>query len=254
MLVESPGHDLIGGGLQDECELASDATAILEALDHSGLEDTDILAWCDGGRLAIELARRRPRQIGALVLLSVSLRGTKALNPPATPYEANFSKVMSTIAERPALAPMFAKMLGEQILSTDWDGFADDVEGRVAALCRLPAQAHEPLIRVPLSTERFLLNHGKRIRSDAGFAVDDAIRALDLPLLMITGDRDHIANGAVARGALGKAARRGIHARITGAGHYSFDLQYAYFRLLLTEFLMNGKRPKAMARIEVEEM
>lgn len=254
MVVECAGHDLLGGGLLHACDLASDGAGIVAALDHAGIESADILAWCDGGRLAIDLARRQPERIGAMVLLSVSLRGTKAVDQPVTPYEANFSKVMATVSERPGLAPMFAKMLGEQILSTDWDGFGDDIEGRVAALCRLPATEQEPFIRVPLSRDLFLLNHGKRIQSDAAYAVDDAIRALDLPMLLITGDRDHVANTMVARAALGGAAGKGIHAQIRGAGHYSFDLQYSYFRLLLNAFLADRDRPFGTARVQVEDL
>lgn len=253
--VECRGQNIPAGGIRHESDLAGDAADIMSVLDHADAGPADVLAWCDGGRVAIELARSRPAAIRSLVFLSVSLRGTEALAQAATPHESNFEKVIAALAQRPALAPAFAKMLGQQLLGIDWEGFSDDPEGRADALLRLPAQAHEAFIRVPLSDDVFLLNHGKRARSDVSYPVDAAIRALgDRPVMMIAGDRDHIANNAVARAALAASVRNGVFAQIEGAGHYSFDLQYPYFRLALTEFLARGRPPPQTARLKVEAL
>ena len=145
-------------------------------------------------------------------------------------------------------------MLGEQLVSTDWSAFERDAAGRAAALLRLPAKRHENAVRVPMSRDVYLLNHGNRIRSDAAYPIDDAVRAISAPIMMIAGDWDHIANNAVARAALSAAPAGGIHARISGAGHYCFDLQYPYFKLLLNAFLKDNRRPVSTARLRVEDL
>jgi len=254
LIVERRGQDLLDGGIRQPCNLKSDAADILAALEHEGAGPADLLAWCDGGKLAIEVIRSSPGRFRKLILVSASLRGGRAQEEPRTAYESNFQKVIATLAQRPSLAPMFAKMLGEQLVSTDWDGLAEDAGARAAALLRLPAREHGGAVRVPMSRELFLLNHAKRIESDAAYPIDEGIAALDLPFLLVTGDYDHIANNTIACAALAQAPQRGTHAQISGAGHYCFDLQYPYFKLLARAFLIDGSRPPPTARLSVEEL
>jgi pimeloyl-ACP methyl ester carboxylesterase len=254
IVVESRAQNVIDGGILQSCDLASDADDILEALEQEGATGMDLLAWCDGGKLAIELVRRSAGRFRKLVLLSASLRGTAKLSLPPTAYESNFEKVILTIAERPALAPMFAKVLGEQIVPTDWDGLVGNAPARAEALLRLPAQEHQAAVRVTVSRDLFLINHAKRIRSDAAYPVDDGIAALMLPVMLITGDYDHIANNTIACAALSGSVSGGIHAQISGAGHYCFDLQYPYFKLLMNAFLIDEVLPPSTARLRIETL
>ncbi|HLG88036.1 MAG TPA: alpha/beta hydrolase [Alphaproteobacteria bacterium] len=252
--VESRAQNALEGGILQPCDLASDADDILEALEQESATHIDLLAWCDGGKLAIELVRRSPDRFRKLTLVSASLRGTAKLALPPTAYESNFEKVILTIAERPALAPMFAKMLGEQIVPTDWEGLAGNARARADALLRLPAKEHQTAVRVTVSRDLFLINHAKRMRSDAAYPVDDGIAALALPLMLITGDYDHIANNTIACAALSGSGTGRIHAQISGAGHYCFDLQYPYFKLLMNAFLIDGVLPRSTARLRIEAL
>jgi 3-oxoadipate enol-lactonase len=53
----------------------SDAQDVLDLLDLLGVEDTALIAASGGGRVALEIAARRPRRVTALALLCTALAG-----------------------------------------------------------------------------------------------------------------------------------------------------------------------------------
>ena len=250
-VVETRGQTFSGGN-SEESDLLSDADKIVSVLDDLGAGPFDILAWCDGGRLAIEIAKRRRDRIRALALLSVSFRGAETGEPAElNSFEISLRSIMRNLRQKPELAAFLSKMLNEQPTKTNWDAYAQDPKGRVSALLRLPAEDQALAMRMPMSRDVFLLNHTRRAWNDPDYPAAETLAELDLPILAITGEYDQITNNAATLSVLSGYKGPLIHAEINGAGHYCFDLQYPYLRLLLSEFLAEGRQPTASARVKI---
>jgi pimeloyl-ACP methyl ester carboxylesterase len=250
IVVESRCADLLAGGLRNFSTLADDADDISSVLQAEALDQVDLLGWCNGGRLAIEMAARCAAVVRSLVLLSPALSGFRGVPARPSRYEAGMKKVFSVLSAKPALAKIYVKTLEEQ--PPDWAALTD-AAARAAVLFALPPLREAAPLRAPMAQAESLLNYGRRLASDAASPVDEALARIQQPAMLITGDDDSQVNNEFTLAALATRPwnKNLIHAAIRGAGHYAHLLQYPYFLSLLQQFLPEQKAPLSSARTEV---
>jgi pimeloyl-ACP methyl ester carboxylesterase len=81
----------------------------------------------------------------------------------------------------------------------------------------------------------------------------EALGRLNTRTLVIMGSDDNIVSNALVRLAMNQLCQSVImNVVLEGGGHYIQDLQYHYFRWLLTEFLQKRRSPTRTARVSVE--
>jgi len=250
--AESPCTDPIRGGMRAAVPLSGDSSVIALALDDARVDRADLLAWCNGARIAIEFAGRFPDRVRSLILVSPTLRGAAGATPAGSAFEDDLNRIFVMVDARPHLAKAFADAFRSRFECTAWGKLANHPEQRAATLLGLPARERVSALVAPMVQPDFLVNYGRRVLRDQQYPIHTALRGLKSPVLLVTGDYDDRVNNAFTCAVLRAWGVRFLHAQIKGAGHYLYDLQYQYFRLILSAFLA-GRPPPPAARIEMQE-
>jgi pimeloyl-ACP methyl ester carboxylesterase len=252
IIPQSPCTDLDQGGMAAAADLSADGVAIAAALDDAGIDRADLLAWCSGARIAVEFAGRFPDRVRSLILVCPTLRGAAGVKPQGSVFEDEIHRIFAEVDGRPNLAPAFAEAFRSLMVFTAWERLAGQPKQRAATLFGLPARERVSALIAPLVRPEFLVNYARRALRDETHQVDVALAKLKMPLLLLTGDDDNRVNNAFTAALFGAWDLRFVHARVKGAGHYLYDLQYPYFRSILSAFLA-GTLPARSARVEVED-
>jgi pimeloyl-ACP methyl ester carboxylesterase len=83
--------------------------------------------------------------------------------------------------------------------------------------------------------------------------MNEALKKLKVRTMVVMGSDDSIVSNELVLWAMKELCRNPVTKVVLGgSGHYIQDLQYHYFRWLLTEFLVNHQSPRRTARISVE--
>lgn len=249
IMPEIPGTDLVAGGMRAASDFHADSSAIAATLDHALVDRADLVTWCSGARIAIEFAARFPDRVRSLALVCPTLYGAAGVAPLPSPFEDDLSRIFVTVGEEPKLAGMFADAFRDIMARGKLD---DHPDRRAAALFGLPAREHMAALIAPLVNPEYLINYGRRVLRDQDHPIYQALGALQMPLLLVTGDHDNRVNNVFTGAVLETWGVRGLKARIKGAGHYLYDLQYGHLRSILSAFFA-GASPSPSARIEVEQ-
>lgn len=240
LVVESAGCDLIAGGQSGEADLISDTARIARVLDAEGVEAIDVVGWCSGGRIAVQLAADEPERVQSLILISASLRGVAGSDVKATQFEEDINGIFDAVTRSPGTAGFLSDLLMNSNKLAQ-----PPVED--AALFRLPAREQAAALVAPLATGEDLKRYAARIAADKAHATAVSLAAVLAPILAIAGRHDHVISNAHTWETLKACAPQTVNAVISGAGHYGYDLQYPYFLMLLDAFTQG--RPFAAARI-----
>jgi pimeloyl-ACP methyl ester carboxylesterase len=251
IVPERQGGDLFTGGLQRHVDLSTETEALAPILDAEAIERADLLAWCNGARLAIDLAGRRPDRISAVVLLTPMLKGIRGVEPNPSPFERDLQPLLDAAARQAAIAPFLAKTIAQQAQSPDWSRLKD-AAARMETLFGRPAKDIAANLLTPMAEGESLINVARRVASDEAYPIHEILPALKTPMLVIMGTNDQVVSNAHTSAVMRMTAGRVTTAFLTGGGHYIQDLQYPYFRLLLTEYLERDRPPPGMARLLVE--
>jgi pimeloyl-ACP methyl ester carboxylesterase len=249
------GSDLFRGGLQQHVDIRTESADLVSILESESLEDADVVAWCNGARVAIDLATWRPRQISSLILIGPMLKGIQGITPSLSKFERDLQPLLDAVSKDESWAPFLSKTIAQQPQSPDWGRLANAPASRRAdALFALPAQDYAWGTTASLTEPSSFINIARRVRSDESYRMDQALAKLATRTLVIMGSHDQVVSNDLASSALKQICATSItKAVLTGSGHYIHDLQYNYFRLLLTEFLDNRQPPPRTARILVQE-
>lgn len=242
------------GGLQEDVDAQTESADLALILDSELGSPVDVVAWCNGARVALELANARTRQISSMVLIGPMLKGIRGVAPAPSTFELDLQPLLDAVIKRPALAPVYSKAIS-QTTAPDWSRWRDDPVSRAQALFVLPARDHACDMIAPLTDPLSFVNIARRVASDETYPTAEALRNLKTRSMVILGSDDNVVNNALIVGALKHLCdTMVVSAIVQSSGHYIHDLQYHYFRWLLTEFLKNHRRPSASARVFVEEI
>lgn len=255
ILPRRQGTDLFQGGLQRHVDIKTDTADLGAILDAESIEEVDLLAWCNGGRVAIDFANCRSSQVSSMVLLGPMLKGVPGVPPSASNFERDLQPLLEAVNKQSSLAPFLSSTIAKQNPSPDWNRLANSPANRAKALFALPAKDHVCGMMAPLADPQSFINIARRVASDESYPMDQALRKLQARVMLVMGSDDSIVSNQLVLSAM----KQMCHNRTTivvlkGSGHYIQDLQYHYFRWLLTEFLEKRQSPLNTARVSVEEL
>jgi len=236
VFIEGRCGGLREGGVQSDAGLETHAAELAAALAELDLGVVDVLGWCNGGRIAIDLARRAPAAIRALLLLSPTLRGAAA-HP--SPYEDNLATMFARVRARPASAIPLARILLQLTAPPAWEQVLDP-HARARLFLSRPAANRAEALNRPTATGPHLLNQALRTEADEAYPVVEALAALTMPLMVVLGAEDAVVSNAQTTDVLRQAGvQRGVVVR--GAGHGGGDLQYRYLRQVAGTFFADPR-------------
>ncbi len=249
------GSDLFQGGLQKDVDIRTESADMASILESELLEETAVVAWCNGARVAIDLAAWQARQISSLVLIGPMLKGIRGVTPKLSGFERDLQPLLDAVTKEASLAPYLSKTIAQQPQSPDWGRLTSLPASRARALFGLPAKDYAWGTTVSLTEPSSFINIARRVASDEKYPMDQALAKLAARTMVIQGSHDQIVSNDLVSSAMKQICGNSIiKATLKGSGHYIHDLQYHYFRLLLTEFLVNHQPPPRTARILVEEL
>ncbi|WP_375411098.1 amino acid adenylation domain-containing protein [uncultured Bradyrhizobium sp.] len=234
IFIETRCGDFYSGGMRSDVPLETHAEDVIAGVDLLDIPSFDLLGWCNGGRIAIEIARRIPERIRTVTLLATTMRGGQGVEARSCPYEDNLEKAFRRIREKPASAGLMSKMLNQLFETVDWTAINEPEARASTFLSRARASLSADLGR-PMATGEFLANYAARTAADERFDLRSAVKSVSCPILVVVGDRDAIVANPHTIAAT-RPASQVKTAAIRGCGHYVPDLQYRYLRLLLSRF------------------
>lgn len=252
LLVQSQSSPLLDGGTRNRATLWDDVAAIEAVLTSEAMTDVDILAWCDGARVAIELARRISGRVASLTLLSPTFHGAVDSKLYPSPFEDNLVEVSKLLGKDPANDHFLLEAIARSATG-ELARNSGDPRRRQNAVLRLPPRTYAQELLLPLSTAVYLQNYVYRLASDETYDVRSALAATRCPILLLTGTEDAVVNTSAARDVLKENGRDVVHVTIQGAGHHIHVLQYHYFRYVFDSFMRQAV-PRDTARLKVEKL
>jgi pimeloyl-ACP methyl ester carboxylesterase len=255
ILPRRRGSDLFRGGLQQQVSIETDSSDLASILDAESLDRADILAWCNGARVAIDLGNRRPHQISSMVLLGPMLKGIQGVTPSPSHFERDLQPLLDSVGKEPSMAPFLSKEILKRPTSPNWSRWVNAPASRAQALFALPAKEHADAMMAMLTDPQSFMNIARRVASDESYPMDHALGKLQARTMVIMGADDSIVSNELVSSAMKQLSHNTIlKVVVEGSGHYIQDLQYHYFRWLLTEFLEKHRSPLRTARISVETL
>ena len=255
ILPQRRGSDLFRGGLQQDVDIRTDSADLATILDAEALSQADVLAWCNGARVAIDLANLRAHQISSIVLLGPMLKGIQGITPSPSNFERDLQPLLDAVSKESSLAPFLAQVIAKQPTSPDWGRWVNAPASRAQALFGMPAKDHADAMIAMLTDPQSFINIARRVASDESYPMNDALAHLQPRTIVIMGSDDNIVSNELVSTAMKRMCHNSISKVVLrGSGHYIHDLQYHYFRWLLKEFLASYQAPRQTARMRVQEL
>jgi len=248
------GSDLFRGGLQQHVDIKTDSEDLASILDAESIRRTNILGWCNGARVAVDLANSRSSQVESMVLLGPMIKGIKGVSPSPSNFERDLQPLLDAVSRESSLAPFLAQVIAKQPASPDWNRWVNAPATRAQALFAMPAKDHAHAMIANLTDPQSFINIARRVASDESYPMNQALEKLQVRTMVIMGSDDNIVSNELFSSAMKQICHNPIvKVIVAGSGHYIHDLQYHYFCWLLTEFLEKHQSPTKTARICVEE-
>lgn len=250
LIVKSRAADLISGGMPQQASVLEDVADIADVLDAEQLTAVDVLAWCNGARVATLLARDVPGRIRSLILLSPTFRGSTDAGKFPSPFEESLWTLHTSLTENPRIAPYLLRTVVERP-PLDLSGPRANPAKDADDVLRLPPYAHRSLLLAPLANLEFFNNYMARVANDEAIDFREVVARLSCPITMVAGTHDGAINVESSRVLLAAYGKNVSQVTIYGAGHHIHLLQYGYLKWVLDASLSGGL-PFETTRLRVE--
>jgi pimeloyl-ACP methyl ester carboxylesterase len=251
LVVQSRSGPLITGGTQHASRLGDEVSDIAQVIEHESAVDIDVVAWCNGARVALALASECTHRISSVTLISPTFHGAVDEQRYPSPFEDSLPRIYRMIAGNAARAEYLLRCLAQ--VTPAYDSLPSDPEMRADAILRLPPNSIAKELFRPLETVEQFKNYMQRISDDEGFDIRRAVSQVVCPILLLTGTHDPAINTAAAADVLRQYGNDVLRLTILGAGHHIHILQYCYFRLALRGFISNAPPARAL-RMDVSRL
>ena len=252
LTIQSRAGSFLEGGTPNRSSLSQDVADIQEVLRANDLDRVDIVAWCNGSRAAIALAREEPGRVASLMLVSPTFHGSMAADSFPSPFEDQLVSAYEIVSDDEAAGRGLINGLTEPGM-TEPGKLPRSPQKRVNSVLRLPPHARAKDLLIPLSSIEYFKNYIDRVLGDETYDVPTALQEVRCPILLVTGTHDTAVNTQLARDLLSAHGRDVFQVTLSGAGHHIHLLQYGYFKHLL-DHLAAGSTPVRTARMNVERL
>jgi pimeloyl-ACP methyl ester carboxylesterase len=232
--------DVLDGGMTRTSSARQVAQDLRDLLLDLALPEVDVLAWCNGGRIGVELLRLAGASIGKLILLSPTFRGGITPGGRTSPYEDSLDKLFSLVASQPDRAAAVSAMLRRPQPAPDWQRLARKPVERAWQLFSLPRRTLDTAMVTPMAAPESLVHYVRRTYLDEAISAEPPVALPAERIVLIQGSHDSIVENAQTREWLEARAPGFTAYEVSGAGHYIHDLQYPYLAHLLHRTLVAG--------------
>jgi pimeloyl-ACP methyl ester carboxylesterase len=190
--------------------LADQVDDLDAVLSRERITTCDLLCWCTGPRVAVELVRRRPAAVSAMVFLNGSFKQLGVVDGLDTRYEHNVESMLRAVERHPRMAKRLMEVFGS--------GLSEAEPGPDGVLA-MADPALEAERRRPFRTDAALLSYARQMLAFwAHDTMADAPR-VRTPVLFVGCENDEVASTARLRGAA-RHFPTARYAEIAGATHY----------------------------------
>jgi len=224
------------------CRIPDHVDDLEAILDHAGVNQAHLVAWCTGPRIAVELYNRRPRTVSSMVFLNTTLKCTDGPAHLDTDYERNFEPLCRVLDGRPAMAESITSSLLANAAGGDLDA-----DRGLELLESVPA-ALRTEVRRPFQDAGSVLSYTRQLRDFWQHDLRTIVGEVAAPVLCIAAEHDRIAEPEASR-TLASLLPRGRWLAAAGASHYLLHDRAESLADLLESFFENpegvGVRPPA---------
>jgi len=249
LMIQSRAGSFLDGGTPHESSLSQDVADIQEALRTNEMDRVDIVAWCNGSRAAIDLARKEPGRVASLMLVSPTFHGAMDADNYPSPFEDQLVSAYEIVSNDEDVGRSLINGLAESGMTE----LPRNPHKRVSSVLRLPPHAFTKDLLIPLSSIEYFKNYIARVLGDETYDVRTALQEVRCPILLVTGTHDTAVNTQLSRDLLSAHGRNVLQVTLSGAGHHIHLLQYGYFKHLLDHWTA-GSTPVRTARMNVERL
>lgn len=241
---------LLEGGMtatKSAREVAGELGQLIEGLDNSGV---DVLAWCNGGRIGMELLRTAGDLIGHLVLLCPTFRGGVTPSGQTSTFEDHLESMFALASSGPGRAGRVAALMRRPQPELDWSELAEEPTQLAAVLLGAPRAVLQNDMKIPMAEADSLAHYVARTRLDEALSADATGSLPGERITLICGSHDSVVANSHTVEWLTRRAPGFAHLEVSGAGHYIQDLQYGYLMHVLDRVLSERPAPRPLpARI-----
>jgi pimeloyl-ACP methyl ester carboxylesterase len=253
MVVETRSCDLFIGGMTETSSVKADCHEIAGVISSQHFTGINVLAWCNGAKIALELAAEAGAAVRSLTFVSPSLSGPRDAPSVQSKYESGLRQILAAISRKPDIAPFIARGFEQLTQPADLNELSGQPNARAQALFNMPSRDHAPALKGPFASIDSLRKYAARGMDDYDYPTERRLKDLQVPSLLITGDNDQVVNNGLVTATMSRCRPPITHATIRGAGHYTFDLQYPYFKAVLKEFVERFA-PTSRVRVEIDRL
>ena len=195
---------------------ANDLEAILE---HEGVSECHLVAWCTGPKLAVEYYLRHPESVRSMVFLNTTVKCLGSPSELDTTYERDFEPLCKVLDQRPSMAESIRSSLsksGQPDVDMSALASGEDVSEAVLRLTNADLRNH---VLNPFRDTTALLNYVQQVKDFWNYDMREKAPEVRVPVLLVSAEHDRVAapEASDAIAALFPSSRR-VH--IQGATHY----------------------------------
>jgi thioester reductase-like protein/pimeloyl-ACP methyl ester carboxylesterase len=219
-LWEIRGTSVVAGGMQGCFSVEDHIRDALRLIDTEALQRCNLMGWCTGGKIALEVASRAPERIARVVCLTPSFKGTAGENLD-TQYEKSMEPICHAVDRMPEQAKLVQEFMGSFFGGVDSkdDTRGGDLGKNVTNVLSMVNRNVRPLLVAPFVAESSILNYARQLLEFWAHDISYLYDKVEVPIMVLSGERDEIADPKLAHKVI-KKFPNSIGFQIIGGSHY----------------------------------
>lgn len=239
---EMRGTSCVAGGMNEAFEISQHIEDALTIIREENIQALDIVGWCTGPKLAMEVYRHVPDKVRTLSFITPSFKNFPGM-PMDTPYEKNMEPVCRRAIDNPAVATTARRALSA-VLSGKKSTEAEEMGARVETILELMNENLRTLVVAPFVNDTSLLNYARQLLNFWDYDISSLLPVINVPVLLITGEQDEIASPKLAQHVISQMPNARC-AQVIGGNHYLHYEKAPLVYELLNGFIQEPEQPPA---------
>jgi len=217
---------------EDDTDLVLDgktqAADLAYIMDHEQVNRADFICWCSGLKILLEYYRLEPARFKTISIINGYFEPLDGNPGPQTPYDhyvASLGKFVlknsSTFLKQKNIPVILSKIFSFDIQTKVLNHSSREESDREIALRiqEMPSAEIKPFLIEPFLTQKKFLNYARLILDLHQHNISGILPVIDVPVMVISSERDIITYPASAQTALQKL-QHPTHISLKGANHW----------------------------------